>query len=249
MAHPGRDPRRGRAVLPRPRHPATVAQPRHHAGDRPAVRRPGTVGGDPSRASRSWCWRWPSTSSATPCATPSTRRETGDDQRACQDRHGDARGRAISRSRSRPRPAPCRRSTTSSLDLAAGEIVGDRRRVRLRQERDGDEPRRPAAGQRPRLRLGAAARHRAASVPGRPSLRRVRGREIAYIFQEPMTSLNPVLTVGRQIGEVLQVHERLSRRAGPGAGGRAAVAGRHPVRRASGSTTTRTSSPAACANA
>ncbi|MFI7519759.1 ABC transporter ATP-binding protein [Micromonospora globbae] len=44
-------------------------------------------------------------------------------------------------------------------------------------------------------------------------LRRVRGKEIAYVFQEPMTSLNPVLTVGRQIGEALQVHERMSRRA------------------------------------
>ena len=44
-------------------------------------------------------------------------------------------------------------------------------------------------------------------------LRAVRGREIAYIFQEPMTSLNPVLTVGRQIGEVLEVHEHLSRKA------------------------------------
>jgi oligopeptide/dipeptide ABC transporter ATP-binding protein len=43
-----------------------------------------------------------------------------------------------------------------------------------------------------------------------PVLRKVRGQEIAYIFQEPMTSLNPVLTVGRQIAEVLQVHERIS---------------------------------------
>jgi oligopeptide/dipeptide ABC transporter ATP-binding protein len=43
-------------------------------------------------------------------------------------------------------------------------------------------------------------------------LRAVRGKSIAYIFQEPMSSLNPVLAVGRQIGEVLQVHERLSRR-------------------------------------
>ncbi|MBO1755514.1 ABC transporter ATP-binding protein [Allobranchiibius sp. CTAmp26] len=43
------------------------------------------------------------------------------------------------------------------------------------------------------------------------TLRRIRGRDIAYIFQEPMTSLNPVLTVGRQIGEVLQAHEQLSR--------------------------------------
>ena len=42
-------------------------------------------------------------------------------------------------------------------------------------------------------------------------LRAARGREIAYIFQEPMSSLNPVLTVGRQIGEVLQVHEGMSR--------------------------------------
>ncbi|MGG5259958.1 ABC transporter ATP-binding protein [Phycicoccus avicenniae] len=41
-------------------------------------------------------------------------------------------------------------------------------------------------------------------------VRAARGREIAYIFQEPMSSLNPVLTVGRQISEVLEVHERLS---------------------------------------
>ncbi len=38
-------------------------------------------------------------------------------------------------------------------------------------------------------------------------LRRIRGRDIAYVFQEPMTSLNPVLTVGRQIGEVLRRHQ------------------------------------------
>ena len=37
-------------------------------------------------------------------------------------------------------------------------------------------------------------------------LRRVRGKEIAMIFQDPMTSLNPVLTIGRQIGEALQTH-------------------------------------------
>jgi peptide/nickel transport system ATP-binding protein len=45
-----------------------------------------------------------------------------------------------------------------------------------------------------------------------PVLRKVRGRELAYIFQEPMSSLNPVLSVGRQIAEVLQVHEGLSRK-------------------------------------
>ncbi len=37
----------------------------------------------------------------------------------------------------------------------------------------------------------------------------LRGKDIAMIFQEPMTSLNPVLTVGRQIGEVLRLHEGL----------------------------------------
>jgi oligopeptide/dipeptide ABC transporter ATP-binding protein len=45
------------------------------------------------------------------------------------------------------------------------------------------------------------------------TLRRVRGREIAMIFQDPMTSLNPVLTVGRQIREPLQTHFKMDRRA------------------------------------
>jgi len=41
------------------------------------------------------------------------------------------------------------------------------------------------------------------------ALRAIRGRDIAYVFQEPMTSLNPVLTVGRQVGEVLRRHQRM----------------------------------------
>ncbi|CDP51469.1 Oligopeptide transport ATP-binding protein OppD [Devosia sp. DBB001] len=43
-------------------------------------------------------------------------------------------------------------------------------------------------------------------------MRKVRGREIAMIFQEPMTSLNPVMTIGAQIIEVLRIHEKLSRK-------------------------------------
>jgi peptide/nickel transport system ATP-binding protein len=41
------------------------------------------------------------------------------------------------------------------------------------------------------------------------ALREIRGRDIAYVFQEPMTSLNPVFTVGRQVGEVLRRHQRM----------------------------------------
>ena len=44
------------------------------------------------------------------------------------------------------------------------------------------------------------------------AMRSVRGKDISMIFQEPMTSLNPVMTVGRQIAETLLLHEDMSRR-------------------------------------
>jgi peptide/nickel transport system ATP-binding protein len=44
-------------------------------------------------------------------------------------------------------------------------------------------------------------------------MRDVRGNEISMIFQEPMTSLNPVLTIGRQIAEILTLHQGLDHRA------------------------------------
>jgi peptide/nickel transport system ATP-binding protein len=50
-------------------------------------------------------------------------------------------------------------------------------------------------------------------VPLPPAeMRKIRSKEIAIIFQEPMTSLNPVYTVGQQIAEVLRLHEGLNRR-------------------------------------
>jgi oligopeptide/dipeptide ABC transporter ATP-binding protein len=42
-------------------------------------------------------------------------------------------------------------------------------------------------------------------------LRKIRGREISMIFQEPMTSLNPVLPIGRQVAEPLMIHRGLTR--------------------------------------
>ncbi len=43
-------------------------------------------------------------------------------------------------------------------------------------------------------------------------MRKIRGNQISMIFQEPMTSLNPVFTVGEQIAEVFRVHRKMSRR-------------------------------------
>ena len=43
-------------------------------------------------------------------------------------------------------------------------------------------------------------------------MRRVRGKEVSMIFQEPMTSLNPVFTVGWQVAEAVRIHENVGRR-------------------------------------
>src|SRR3989304_3801489 len=44
-------------------------------------------------------------------------------------------------------------------------------------------------------------------------IRKVRGNRIAMVFQEPMTSLNPVLTIGRQISEALELHRSMNQKA------------------------------------
>ena len=48
---------------------------------------------------------------------------------------------------------------------------------------------------------------------GKQEMRRIRTSEIGIVFQEPMTSLNPVYTVGEQIAEAVRAHEKLRRRA------------------------------------
>ena len=54
-------------------------------------------------------------------------------------------------------------------------------------------------------------------------LRELRGGEIGFVFQDPMTSLNPVFTVGYQLIEPIRAHLGLSKARGPGAGGGAAA--------------------------
>ena len=45
-----------------------------------------------------------------------------------------------------------------------------------------------------------------------PAMRKIRGDRMSMIFQEPMTSLNPVMTIGRQISEAIRLHRRVGRR-------------------------------------
>ena len=80
------------------------------------------------------------------------------------------------------------------------------------------------------------------------TLRKVRGAEIAMIFQDPMTSLNPVQKIGHQIEEQILVHMDIEKTEARERVDRASGAGGHPACRATGSTPTRTSSPAACAS-
>ena len=80
-------------------------------------------------------------------------------------------------------------------------------------------------------------------------MRGIRGGEIAMIFQEPMTALNPLHTIGAQIGEVLALHEGLRPKRGARARDRAARTAPASPSRSGASTPIRTSSRAASGSA
>ena len=80
-------------------------------------------------------------------------------------------------------------------------------------------------------------------------VRQLRGREMAMIFQDPLSAMHPYYTIGSQIVEAYRVHHDVEQEGRPQAGDRDARPGRHPASPTSGSTATRTSSPAVCASA
>jgi len=63
--------------------------------------------------------------------------------------------------------------------------------------------------------IGGAVRLEGVDLLGldEAAMRDIRGNQISMVFQEPMTSLNPVMTIGRQIGEALILHQRMSNKA------------------------------------
>ena len=76
----------------------------------------------------------------------------------------------------------------------------------------------------------------------------IRGNAISMIFQEPMTSLNPLMTIGRQISEAVVLHQRVRGARGGSERSRRCAASISRSRSAA-SMPTRTSFPAACGSA
>ena len=112
------------------------------------------------------------------------------------------------------------------LDIRAGRSARPGRRVGIGQERHRAER---AAARFP-IRRAASSPARSASRAATCSklswdeIRKIRGSEISMVFQEPMTSLNPVFTIGMQVTEVILQHEPVSQ------GGGASPRGRHADR-------------------
>ena len=111
------------------------------------------------------------------------------------------------------------RSTTSRFALEAGEtlgIVGESGSGKSTLALTHPAP--AAAGGAHRRRPHAASRARTSRDKSDAEMRRVRGKRIAMILQDPMASLNPLFTIGDQVAEPIRVHEGMPRRGALGSG-------------------------------
>ena len=203
-----RDHRGGGAVLPRARR----VRPRHRRVGADAGRGPGPLRrrrpGSPScRVSRSRSRRSASRCSVRRCARPSTPGR-GDDDAAATRRAAPDRTRPRGHVR-RPRAASrARPSTRSRFEIRPGQHVG-----LVGESGSGKSVTSlaimgllPKRGVRTSGEVLCGGRN--LLTADRDELSRLRGREIAMVFQDPMTSLNPVVPIGVQVAEVIQQARR-----------------------------------------
>ena len=228
------------ALVRRHRDPAAAGLVGQHGQRRPVSAFHLAVARGLSREAPS-CWRWSgSRCSATAYAMSSTRRWNA--EAGCQASayaEGDGGSAAPSGLGSRRRQFVVERRSLPGRPRRVSFEVGTARR-------SGSSANPAAARASPRFRSCASCRQNGAITAGSVELReartsstlrngrldQVRGRRIAMVFQDSMTSLNPLLTIGRQITEGLEVHLGMSRRRRAAARRRAARGGRRAGARA-----------------
>ena len=225
---------------------------------------------DPHRAQLHPAW-------ATRCATRSTRGDADGVEHpsdaAPRRRGGESAGQAGARREGRPHGAALRRLRPAAGGPGpAGRVPHPRGRGARRQRRElhgrgrarrsassaspgcgKSSPRRPSWASSTSPRRGSPAARcscRASTCSTLPedARRAVRADRVGMVFQDALQPLNPVFTVGWQLGELFRVHRGMSRQEAKTEAVRLLDLVGIPGAKRSGSTTTRTSSPAACAS-
>src|SRR5262249_25556741 len=98
----------------------------------------------------------------------------------------------------------------ASLTFTSGDIAPD---LAPHERTEPDVADRPICSPGEDVRNGSGRLERDRTRMDASTMRAVRGNDISMIFQEPMTSLNPVLTIGAQISETARLHQDLTKAA------------------------------------
>ena len=100
------------------------------------------------------------------------------------------------------------------IRLRRGECLGHRGRIRFRQVGLGDVDHGAGAdaARADRRRRRACSTARTCSPPSDERIRHLRGAAVSHVFQDPLSTLHPLFTVGDQLVEAIQAHQPLSRR-------------------------------------